>query len=125
MDSIGPFDSLSHLLRGPTTMNLPASITGYFAAANSDDAVGVASYFSDDAIVRDERRTIRGRNEVRLWAEETRRKYRYCAEIVVAEQATDGIVVTAHLTGDFPGSPIDLRYRFKLVGSKIAALEIG
>ena len=106
-------------------LKLPEPITGYFSAANSDDAGRVANYFSNDAIVRDEGRTIRGPNAVRAWAEETRRKYRYHAEVVAADEAADGIVVTAHLTGNFPGSPIDLRYRFKLVGSKIAALEIG
>jgi hypothetical protein len=104
---------------------LPPPIEAYFAAANSDDAGRVASYFSNDAIVRDEGRTMRGPNDVQLWAEETRRKYRYHAEVIAVEEVADGMVVTAHLTGDFPGSPIDLRYRFKLVGSKIAALEIG
>ncbi len=106
-------------------ITLPAPITGYFAAANSGDDARVASYFADDAVVRDERRTIHGPNEVQIWAEETRRKYRYQAEVVSAEEFAGKIVVTAHLTGDFPGSPIDLRYRFKLAGSKIAALEIG
>jgi hypothetical protein len=38
--------------------------------------------------------------------------------------AADGTVVTAHLTGDFPGNPVDLRYRFKLAGPEIIALEI-
>jgi ketosteroid isomerase-like protein len=106
-------------------LELPSPITGYFSAANSDDAARVASYFSDDAIVRDERQTIRGAHAVRAWAEETRRKYRYHAEVVASEEATDRTIVTAHVTGDFPGSPIDLRYRFKLVGPKIAELDIG
>lgn len=34
------------------------------------------------------------------------------------------IVVTAHLVGDFPGSPTDLRYFFVLEDDKIADLEI-
>lgn len=106
-------------------IKVPAPIAGYFTAANSDDAARVAGYFSDDATLRDEGRTIRGPDAVRAWAEETRRKYRYRAEVVGIETVGDRIVVTAHLEGDFPGSPIDLRYRFKLVGSKIAALEIG
>jgi len=106
-------------------LNIPSPIAGYFEAANSDDAARVASCFSDEAVVRDERRTIRGPNAVRAWAEETRRRYRYRSEPVASEQTADAFVVTAHLTGDFPGSPIDLRYRFKLAGSKIAELEIG
>jgi NAD(P)-dependent dehydrogenase (short-subunit alcohol dehydrogenase family) len=32
--------------------------------------------------------------------------------------------VTAHLTGDFPGAPADLHYRFTLAGEAIADLEI-
>ncbi len=34
------------------------------------------------------------------------------------------IVVTSHLVGDFPGSPIDLRFIFTLEGGGIASLEI-
>lgn len=33
-------------------------------------------------------------------------------------------IVTSHLVGDFPGSPIDLRYLFVLADTKIAQLEI-
>ena len=66
-------------------ITLPAPITGYFAAANSGDDARVASYFADDAVVRDERRTIHGSDEVQIWAEETHRKYRYQAEVVSAE----------------------------------------
>jgi hypothetical protein len=40
------------------------------------------------------------------------------------ETAKDRTVVTAHLTGNFPGNPVDLHYRFKLAGLKIIALEI-
>jgi hypothetical protein len=34
------------------------------------------------------------------------------------------MVVTCHLAGNFPGSPIDLRYMFVLAGDKIASLDI-
>jgi len=33
-------------------------------------------------------------------------------------------VVTSHVVGDFPGSPIDLRYLFVLDDDRIAELEI-
>jgi ketosteroid isomerase-like protein len=110
---------------GATTVKLPTTIAEYFAAANSDDADRVAACFAENAVVRDEGGEIRGKSAVRSWAEDTRRKYRYRAEVVKAEQEADRIIVTAHLSGDFPGSPIDLRYRFKLAGSTIIALEIG
>ena len=34
------------------------------------------------------------------------------------------VSVTARVTGDVPGSPVDLRYRFRLQGAAIARLEI-
>jgi hypothetical protein len=33
-------------------------------------------------------------------------------------------VVTSRLTGNFPGSPVNLRFFFALDGDKIATLEI-
>jgi ketosteroid isomerase-like protein len=105
-------------------VTLPKSVAEYFAAANSDDADRVAACFAEDAVVRDEGREIHGRDAVRAWAEEVRRKYRFHAEVMTVEEAADRTVVTAHLTGDFPGNPVDLRYRFKLRGPEIIALEI-
>jgi hypothetical protein len=46
-------------------------------------------------------------------------------EIVKVEAVTDRTVVTAHLAGDFPSSPVDLQYRFNVAGSKISVPEIG
>ena len=107
------------------TVTLPKALAEYFAAANTDDADRVAACFAADAVVRDEGRDIRGRDAVRAWAAEVRRKYRFHAEVMAVEEAAGRTVVTAHLTGDFPGSPVDLRYRFKLGGPDIIALEIG
>ena len=36
----------------------------------------------------------------------------------------DLTVITSRLTGDFPGSPVDLRFFFRLERGKIASLEI-
>lgn len=106
------------------TVKLPKSLAEYFAAANTDDADRIAACFAENAVVRDEGRDIRGRSAVRAWAEDTRRKYRFHAEVLTIEEAVDQTVVTAHLTGDFPGNPVDLRYRFRLAGPEIIALEI-
>jgi ketosteroid isomerase-like protein len=108
-----------------TAMTLPEPIAAYFTAANGDDSDSVASCFTEDAVVRDEKREMRGRRAIRDWAEETRRKYRYHAAATAMEQTGYRTVITAHLSGDFPGSPIDLPYRFTLSGAHIAALEIG
>ena len=104
---------------------LPKPLAEYFAAANTDDAVRVAACFAEDALVHDEGRDISGKAAIRSWAEETRRKYRFQSEPLSIEQSEDRTIVIAHLTGDFPGSPINLSYRFKLKGAQIVALEIG
>jgi ketosteroid isomerase-like protein len=107
------------------TLKLPEPLDEYFAAANAHDADRVAVCFAEDAVVRDEGRDIHGRDAVRAWAEETSRKYRHRADVLGVEELANRTIVTAHLRGDFPGSPIDLRYGFKLANGRITGLEIG
>ena len=87
--------------------------------------MGPPTCFAEDALVRDEGREIRGRGNTRASAAHPGRIYRYTATVTAVEGRSAGVVVTAHLTGDFPGSPIDLRYRFTLAQGRIARLEIG
>jgi len=107
------------------TSDLLEPLREYFVAANARDPDRVAACFAEDALVRDEGREIRGRGNIRAWAEHTGRIYGYTATVTAVEERSAGVVVTAHLTGDFPGSPIDLRYRFTLAQGRIARLEIG
>lgn len=105
-------------------VSLPSPIEAYFEAANGANADAVAACFAEDAHVQDEGRDHLGRAAVRDWAEEARRKYRFQAEPRSLEPGADGFWVTAHLIGDFPGAPADLRYRFQLRDGKICDLEI-
>ena len=43
---------------------------------------------------------------------------------VAIKDAGRKIAVTSRLVGNFPGSPVDLRFLFKLEGNKIESLEI-
>jgi NAD(P)-dependent dehydrogenase (short-subunit alcohol dehydrogenase family) len=106
------------------TVKLPLPIARYFQAANGDDADAVAASFAADAHVRDEGRDHNGRDAVRAWADDARQRYQFHAEPRSLEPGPEGGIVTAHLTGDFPGAPADLRYRFTLAGDEIAGLEI-
>ncbi|PZU56455.1 MAG: polyketide cyclase [Sphingobium sp.] len=103
---------------------LPAPISAYFAA-DAADGGSVAACFTPDAVVIDEKQTHHGREAISRWKAETSTRYRYVAEPVAIEADGDAQIVTAHLTGDFPGSPIDLRYAFTLADGEIARLEIG
>ena len=106
------------------TIKLPAPIARYLDAANTDDAEAVAACFTADAHVLDEARDHDGVTAIRDWAADARHRYRFHAEPRSFEPAPDGGTVTAHLTGDFPGAPADLRYRFRLAGDRVADLEI-
>ncbi|WP_295551098.1 nuclear transport factor 2 family protein [uncultured Pseudacidovorax sp.] len=106
------------------TTELPQPITAYFAADRQDpDAVGAC--FTADATVTDEGRTHAGRAAIRAWKAAASTQYRYTVEPFALEARDDVCTVTAHVRGDFPGSPVDLRYRFRLAQGLIASLEIG
>jgi hypothetical protein len=51
-------------------------------------------------------------------------KYQHTLEPVAASARGGKTVVSAKLTGSFPGSPVTLDFVFTLEGGKIAALEI-
>lgn len=104
---------------------LADTITDYFAAANRQDPGAVAASFGDGATVRDEGETRNGVAAIRAWAEEVSTKYQPTVEVLGAEAMVGGTVVAGRVSGNFPGSPVELRYRFTLAGGKIARLEIG
>ena len=104
-------------------LKLPEPIAAYFAA-DKGDGDAVAQCFTEIAVVTDEEQSYRGRVAISRWRSEAAVKYHYTSEPVALEQDGDTFVVTGHLEGDFPGSPVDLQYRFVLDGDKISTLEI-
>jgi len=106
------------------SIDLPEPISRYFAADEQRDAEAFSRCFTDDAIVEDEGHTHTGLAAILQWKAEASTKYSYTATPVAIADEGGRAIVTSHLTGDFPGSPVDLRYLFRLEGDKIAELEI-
>ncbi|CAH1659723.1 nuclear transport factor 2 family protein [Chelatococcus asaccharovorans] len=104
-------------------LSFPQPIADYFAA-DTTDGVAVAKCFTPDAVVLDEKKTYTGHDAIAAWKAEASAQYDYVAEPVAIENQDDRVIVTAHLTGNFPGSPVDLRYAFTLSGDAISRLEI-
>lgn len=104
--------------------DLPAPIAAYFTADRGDSRA-VAQCFTDDAVVRDEGRDHVGPAEIEAWKRAASARYRYTAEPLGIAAEEDGYLVRARVSGDFPGSPAELRYRFRLAGDRIASLEVG
>lgn len=105
------------------SLNLPKPIAAYFAADKGDSET-LSQLFTENAIVKDEGHTHKGRATIKQWKTDTSTKYEYTSEPFACEQKDGETVVTSRLTGNFPGSPVDLRFLFKLEGDKIASLEI-
>jgi hypothetical protein len=105
-------------------VDLPTPITIYIAAENSGDAEALAKCFAKGAVVRDEGKTIEGLPAIKQWKAETKKKYQHTVEPLTVAQEDGKVIVTNRLTGNFPGSPIELEFVFTLEGDKIASLEI-
>lgn len=106
------------------SINLPEPIKAYFAA-DGNDGEAVARCFTEHATVADEGHTYEGRDAIKAWKTGASKKYTYTSEPVACDIKGGNTVVTSRVTGNFPGSPVDLRYFFGLEGDKIASLKIG
>jgi hypothetical protein len=107
------------------SLTLPKPVTNYLAAVEAKDMDMLALCFADDALVHDEGRAYRGLDAIRSWKQETQTKYKYRVEPLDASVSGTTVKLRARLTGDFPGSPVDLDYTFRLANDKITSLEIG
>jgi len=105
------------------SLNLPKPIAAYFTA-DKGDGEAVSQCFTENAVVKDEGHTHEGRVAMKEWKTDASAKYEYTSEPFACEEKDGKTVVTSHLVGNFPGSPVDLRFFFGLEGDKIASLEI-
>lgn len=106
------------------TIELPGAIAAYFSADKQGDAQAISDCFAQEAVVVDEGNTYTGRDAIRQWIANASTQYTYTAEPFALAEEGGRTIVTSHLVGNFPGSPVDLRYFFVLQDDKIAELEI-
>lgn len=106
-----------------TKLHLPEPIAAYFAA-DKREGEAIARCFTENGVVTDEGHTYRGRSAIQQWKADASAKYDYISEPFASEKRDGKTIVTSRLTGNFPGSPVNLRFVFKLEGEQIAALEI-
>lgn len=106
------------------SIELPGPIAAYFSADRKGNAQAISECFTQDAVVVDEGNTYTGRDAIRQWMANASTQYTYTVEPFAIVEENGKTTVTSHLVGNFPGSPVDLRYFFVLDGEKIAELEI-
>jgi hypothetical protein len=105
-------------------LDVPEPIAAYLAAERMKDADALSRCFIEDGTVNDEGHDYRGRVAIRQWKQAADEKYRYALQTINAQTYGDKVTVRVRLTGQFPGSPIELDHIFKLSNGKIASLEI-
>jgi ketosteroid isomerase-like protein len=106
------------------TTSTPTLVKTYFQLAAQGDSEAYLALFDDDAVVEDEGNTYRGIEAIRQWRADVPT---VTYDITAVDAAADGgVVATATVTGDFPGSPFaGLRFHFvDFDGAKIRTLYI-
>lgn len=106
------------------SLQLTESISTYFAASNGIDTARITDSFTPDAVVFDEGSIHQGHTAIQAWLQEARTKSEYRVEPTSTSVEKDRVTVLAKVSGNFPGSPIQLRHSFQLKDSKIQSLEI-
>jgi len=111
-------------MSNPATSLAPA-IAAYIAAANARDSTRVASFFAEDANVFDEGEHRVGTQAIAQWMQDTAQRYQPRVEVLDVQLRTGKVLVHNLISGTFPGSPLELRYTFRLnEQGKIARLDI-
>jgi len=106
------------------SIDLPKPVAAYFAAESAGDAGALARCFTSDGVVHDEGGSFTGRAAIEGWNSTARAKYHHTVEPLGATTRDGATVVIGRVSGQFPGSPVELQHVFRLDGEEIASLEI-
>jgi hypothetical protein len=103
--------------------DLPPVIAAFFEATNTREFAGFLSLFTADGHVNDEANDHHGAG-IAAWIEQATAETKPVVEVVEVSGDGERRLVTADVSGNFPGSPVRLRYFFTLEDDKIATLLI-
>lgn len=104
---------------------LPDVIAAFQAAQDLRDGDAAAALCAPDVTVTDDGHTYEGTAGVATFVRTAAAEFTFTRELLgAAEESPGSWIVTNRVAGSFPGSPVDLRYRFRLTGDLISALDI-
>lgn len=104
-------------------LHLPPAIAAFFHATNTREFADFLSLFTADARVNDEANDHHGK-EIATWIDRATAETTPSVNVTGITGKDGRFVVTAGVSGNFPGSPVDLSYDFTLEDDKIATLLI-
>lgn len=98
-------------------------IAAFFHASNTREFSDFLSLFTPDAHVNDEANDHYGA-EIAQWIDRATADTKPTADVTGITGDGEQFIITAEVSGNFPGSPVQLRYDFTLKDGKIATLLI-
>jgi ketosteroid isomerase-like protein len=105
------------------TVDLPPVLAAYVAAKNAHDVEGQLACFAPDATVHDEGEELHGTDELRPWIQRTTDAYDLTVDPTAVTESPDETVMTALVSGSFPGSPLEFRYFLTITSAGIASFR--
>lgn len=103
-------------------MNLPKVIEELVKTQNEFDSAAYANCFAEDAQVFDEGKTHNGKAEIEKWIDKSNTDNKATMEPVAYDEKED--ILSAKIAGTFPGSPLVLKFHFKIADGKIQNLKV-
>ncbi len=103
-------------------MNLPNVISELVKTQNNFDSHAYADCFTDTAVVFDEGKTHHGKTEIQNWIDTANKKYKAVMKPLDYNEQEN--ILSAEVSGTFPGSPAVLKYHFELSDGLIQSLKI-
>lgn len=105
-------------------MELPQVVERFIETQHIFDSKAFAACFTESAIVHDEGKTHNGKEEIQQWIKHAMEEYKSVLEPLNYEQSGSKGVLTANVSGTFPGSPIALKFHFDIDSGKIQQLKV-
>ncbi|WP_440957853.1 nuclear transport factor 2 family protein [Oceanicaulis sp. LC35] len=102
------------------TIVYPNAVKRYMTAQNPED---IASCFTEDGVVTDERQSHHGRAAILKWRQDVQ-AINFKERVLSAEGDDAAVTLTCEVSGAFKNSPILFTYRFVLSDGLIQTLEI-
>ncbi len=99
-------------------------IEKYTNASNKNNKAEFVSCFAEDAEVTDENKTIKGRDAIGKWFESAKEMYSHKMRLIEVNETANGCLMTAEVSGNFEGSPVDLNYNITVQAGLITGLRI-
>jgi hypothetical protein len=105
-------------------MELPKVVERFIETQNNHDSKAYVECFTGSAIVHDEGKTHTGKAAIRQWIEHANEKYQSFMKPLKYEKSGSNGVLTAEVSGTFPGSPAVLQFHLGLEDDLISSLSV-